>query len=75
MHIDDAVLDPWSRDQLTDAEALLSEQIANSEDPNHHLYANRALVRARLRQCHEAIEDAKKVSLGCCCASIGLFSL
>lgn len=58
--VDDTALYLWKHDQLENAEELLTAVIM-SESINHHVLANRALVRARLRQWDEAILDAEKV--------------
>ncbi|KAI9462971.1 hypothetical protein HD554DRAFT_1425706 [Boletus coccyginus] len=56
--IDDAVLDLWKQDQLTNAEALLTAAIT-AANTNHHLLASRALVRARLQEWDTALADAE----------------
>ena len=43
---------------LENAEAVLTAAISN---PNHHLLASRALVRARLRHWDAALDDAEEV--------------
>ena len=60
--ITDAALDSWKHDRLADLETSLTETLTNSQNQNHHVLANRALVRARLRQWDLAIEDAENVS-------------
>ena len=62
IQVDDAVLDSWKHGELADADALLSAALSTSQSPDHHALANRALVRARLRQWGEAISDANEVS-------------
>ena len=62
IRVDNAALDSWKRDQLTDTEALLTTTIATSQSSGHHALASRAIVRARLQQWDVAIEDAEKVS-------------
>lgn len=59
--IDDAALHSWNCDQFANAEALLTEAIAESRNLSHHVLASRALVRARLRSWDAAIVDAEKV--------------
>ena len=51
----------WKRGQLADAETFLTAAIPLSQNPSHHVFASRALVRARLRQWNEAIADAEEV--------------
>ena len=63
IRIDDAALHSWKHNQLANAEALLTAAIHKSHNPSHHALANRALVRARLRQCDAAIADATEVFL------------
>ena len=58
--IDDALLDLWKQDQLTDAEALLTAAITTS-NTTHHVLASRALVRARRREWDTALVDAEMV--------------
>ena len=40
---------------------LLTTAITESHNPNHHVLASRALVRARLRQWEAALADAEQV--------------
>lgn len=61
IQIDGAALDSWNRDQLDDAEALLTTAINRSRNLTHHVLASRALVRARLKKWDEALVDAEKV--------------
>ena len=61
IQIDDAALDSWKHDQLENADALLTAAIPDSRNPNHHVLAARALVRARLRQWDAALVDAEQV--------------
>ncbi|KIK23994.1 hypothetical protein PISMIDRAFT_647178, partial [Pisolithus microcarpus 441] len=56
-------LTSWSQGNPTDTEMLLSEEIKSTSGPSHHLLANRALIRARLKHLALAIEDVKEVSL------------
>ena len=58
--IDDAALNLWKRDQLTDVEELLSRTITAS-NTSHHAFASRALVRARLQEWDTALVDAERV--------------
>ncbi|KAF8548746.1 hypothetical protein OG21DRAFT_1489116 [Imleria badia] len=60
IRIDDAALDLWKHDQLTDTAALLTTAIATSQNPSHDALASRAIVRARLRQWDQAVDDAEK---------------
>ncbi|KAF8122246.1 hypothetical protein EV363DRAFT_1301321 [Boletus edulis] len=57
--IDDTTLNLWRRDQLRDAEVLLTGEIT-SRNTSYHALAGRALVRARLREWDVALADAKK---------------
>jgi hypothetical protein len=61
IQIDDAALDSWKHDQLENADALLTAAIPDPRNPNHHVLASRALVRARLRQWDTALVDAEEV--------------
>ena len=60
MQVSDAVVQSWTRDDATKTEVILSEEI--TRHPGHHAFANRALIRARLKQWNLAIDDATKVS-------------
>ncbi|KAF8439815.1 hypothetical protein L210DRAFT_3540401 [Boletus edulis BED1] len=60
IQIDDAALDLWKQDQLTNADALLTAEIISSQSTLHHVFASRALVRARLREWETALVDAEK---------------
>ena len=51
----------WKRDQLEDVEASLTASINQSQNPNHHLLASRALVRTRLQRWNAALLDAEMV--------------
>ena len=61
IQIDDAALDSWKHDQLDNADALLTAAISDPRNPNHHVLASRALVRARLRHWDAALVDAEEV--------------
>ena len=61
IQIDDAALDSWKDDQLENADALLTAAIPESCNPDHHVLASRALVRARLRHWDAALVDAQQV--------------
>lgn len=61
MDVSEAAFKPWIKGDLTSAEVILSEEIASSMGPSHHALANRALVRAWLKQWPKSIEDSKKV--------------
>jgi hypothetical protein len=63
IQIDDAALHSWKRNQLANAEALLTAAIHESRNPSYHALASRALVRARLRQWDAAIADATEVCI------------
>ncbi|KAF8439820.1 hypothetical protein L210DRAFT_3645803 [Boletus edulis BED1] len=58
--IDSATFNSWKQDQLTYAEALLTAAIAVPRNTSHHLFASRALVRARLREWDAALLDAEQ---------------
>ncbi|KAF8436056.1 hypothetical protein L210DRAFT_3550116 [Boletus edulis BED1] len=60
IQIDDAVLDSWKHDQLENAEALLTAAISESQNPNHNLFASRALLRTRRGKWDSALEDAER---------------
>ena len=61
IQIDDAALHSWKHDQLETAVALLTAAIPDPRNPNHHVLASRALVRARLRHWDAALVDAEEV--------------
>ena len=75
IQIDDAALDSWKHDQLENADALLTAAIPESRNPNHHLFANRALVRARLQQWDAALIDAEQVLIALFSHSLTLMSI
>ncbi|KAI6143030.1 hypothetical protein BKA82DRAFT_4187705 [Pisolithus tinctorius] len=50
----------WTQDDPTQAEMLLSEEIAKASRPSHNMLANRTLIRTRLKRFAPAIEDAKE---------------
>ncbi|KAN0101131.1 hypothetical protein V8E55_001115 [Tylopilus felleus] len=60
IQIYDSVLDSWKYDRLIDADALLTDVVPASKDSSHDVLACRALVRTRLRQWDDAIDDAQK---------------
>ena len=62
IRIGNAALELWKQDRLEEAGALLTEAITASQNPNHHLLASRALVRARSGQWDTTIVDAEMVS-------------
>ncbi|KAF8548319.1 hypothetical protein OG21DRAFT_1489483 [Imleria badia] len=59
IQIDNAALDSSTHDQLADAKPPLTETMTNTGHQTHHALANRALVRARLQQSEQAIDDAE----------------
>ncbi|KAF8546516.1 hypothetical protein OG21DRAFT_1501955 [Imleria badia] len=59
IQIDIAALDSSTHDQLADAEPSLTDTITNTGHQTYHALANRALVRARLQQSDQAIDDAQ----------------
>ena len=61
IQIDGIALNSWKHDRLENADALLTAAIAESRNPDHHVLASRALVRARLRQWDAALIDAEEV--------------
>lgn len=63
MDINDTVFKLWMLGDLTRVEEILAEEIAH---PFHRAraLAQRALVRARLKQWDMAIDDAQEVILG-----------
>ena len=65
IQIDDAILDLWKRDHLENAESPLSASINQSQNPNDHLLASRALVRTRLQRWDTALLDAEMVPFTC----------
>ncbi|KAG9313282.1 hypothetical protein JVU11DRAFT_5586 [Chiua virens] len=60
MHVSDAALNPWTEGNPTRTEAVLSKEIETMGYPSHHAFANRALIRAHLKQWFGTIEDATK---------------
>ena len=58
---ENAALDAWKSGRLADAETLLTAAIPRSTGTAYHVLANRALVRARLRQWDAALVDAEEV--------------
>ncbi|KAI6011786.1 hypothetical protein EDC04DRAFT_3145675 [Pisolithus marmoratus] len=60
IHVSDATLESWTRDDPTDTETLLSEEITNTSNPNHYVLADRALIRTRVKRLALATEDVKE---------------
>ncbi|KAH7905044.1 hypothetical protein BJ138DRAFT_1165467 [Hygrophoropsis aurantiaca] len=60
MQIIDTAFEAWVQDELEKAEAIFTQKIMLAQNPNHHLLANRALLRARLQGWEGAINDAEK---------------
>lgn len=54
------ILRAWAQGDLVTAEMLLSEEITNTTSPSHHVLANRALIRARLRRVTLALTDVNR---------------
>lgn len=52
-----AALKSWIQGDPANAETLLSEEITSASSPSHHVLANRALIRAHLKQVALAIGD------------------
>ena len=63
MQLSDAALESWRLGNPTETESILSEEIAQCSDPNHHALAARSLIRSRLREWRTAIDDAEMVAL------------
>ena len=63
MQVSDAALESWRVGNPTETESILSEEIAQCSDPNHHALAARSLIRSRLREWRTAIDDAEMVAL------------
>jgi len=65
MYISDATFKLWTQGDMVRVEELFGEDILHPSNPFHHAraLAHRALVRARLKRCDMAIDDAKKVTL------------
>ena len=61
IQIDDAALHSWKHNQLENADALLTAAMSESQNPSHHVFSSRALVRARLQQWDAALVDADQV--------------
>ncbi|KAI9457059.1 hypothetical protein HD554DRAFT_2303563 [Boletus coccyginus] len=61
MSISNGAVKPWLHGFLDVAEGVLSKEIENPAFvPNHDIFANRALIRGRLRNGNAALEDAEK---------------
>ncbi|KAI5984705.1 hypothetical protein EDC04DRAFT_3003763 [Pisolithus marmoratus] len=60
VQVSDATLKSWIQDNPRNTEMPLSEEIMSASSPNHYLLANRALIRARLKDWALAIEDGKE---------------
>lgn len=60
--IDDAAREAWKEDRLDDAEEILSRQSNRHTGSDHSVFANRALIRARLHHWDAALRDAEMVS-------------
>lgn len=67
--VTNVALDFWKKDQLPDAEALLTRTIMNPGHIRHHALANRALVRAYMQHWI----DAKKAGPAYSFLSTSLF--
>ncbi|KAF8545917.1 hypothetical protein OG21DRAFT_1310657 [Imleria badia] len=63
--IDDAAREAWKEDRLDDAEEILSRQLNCHMSSDHSVFANRALIRARLHHWDAALRDAEMVSFRC----------
>jgi len=62
MSISNGAVKPWLHGFLDVAEQVLSKEIEDPAFvPNHNIFANRALIRGRLRNGNAALEDAEKV--------------
>ncbi|KAG8220715.1 hypothetical protein J3R82DRAFT_3045 [Butyriboletus roseoflavus] len=57
--IGDAVREAWKKDKLDDAEEILSRHLIHHTGASHSLFANRALIRARLQHWDAALRDAE----------------
>ena len=75
IQIDDAALHAWKHDQFENAEALLTAAISESRNPNHHVLASRALIRARLQQWDAALVDAEQVFVALFSHTLSLTSI
>lgn len=60
VQLSEEALRSLTQDDLITTEMLLSPEIASASRPSHHLLANRALIRTRLKNVALAIEDAKE---------------
>ncbi|KAF8121185.1 quinon protein alcohol dehydrogenase-like superfamily [Boletus edulis] len=58
IQVSDAAFKPWIEGNLKSVEDILSREIV--QHSNYHAFANRALVRTRLKQWDMAIEDANR---------------
>lgn len=63
LDIDDVVREAWKEAKLDDVEEILSKHLIRCTGSDHSLFANRALIRARLRRWDAALRDAETVSL------------
>ena len=61
IQINDAALHSWKHDQLDNADVVLTAVIADPRNPNHHVLASRALLRARLGHWDAALVNAEEV--------------
>ncbi|KIK21199.1 hypothetical protein PISMIDRAFT_562737 [Pisolithus microcarpus 441] len=60
IQLSDEALELWIRDDLMNTDMLLSKGITSASSPSHHVLANRALLRARLKRLEFATADAKE---------------
>lgn len=60
--IDDATREAWREDKLDDAEEILSRHLIRHTGSDYSVFANRALIRARLHHWNAALRDAETVS-------------
>ncbi|KAI6144914.1 hypothetical protein BKA82DRAFT_4168036 [Pisolithus tinctorius] len=60
VRVSDKTFESWTRDDPTNTEVLLSEEITTASIPRQYVLENRALVRARSKNLEPALEDAKE---------------
>ncbi|KAF9228773.1 WD40 repeat-like protein, partial [Gyrodon lividus] len=58
--ISNAALVAWYEGNLTDAEAILTEEIKLNPETSYHALANRAVIRVRLGRLDTSLDDSEK---------------
>ncbi|KIO10639.1 hypothetical protein M404DRAFT_870046 [Pisolithus tinctorius Marx 270] len=60
VQVNHETLKSWTREDLTNTEMLLSEELRSAPSPSHCVLASRALIRVRLKHLALAMEDVKQ---------------